>query len=285
MHFLALGLLLLGQADAVSPEDIWPQWRGPTGDSVALGKGLPTHWSRTENVVWKTPLPGWGNSTPAIWKDDIFVTTQDGERLLLLHIDRVSGKILWEREVGRGTPRYKGAVGNGHFHTEQNMATPSPTTDGRYVWAHFGTGDLACYRFRRRQKWAVNMTDKFGPYTIWHGHANSPILFGDLLISVCMQDPKGNGQSYVVALDKNTGDQKWLTKRITGAKRNPPIPTPRHCYFVRTATRRCWFMAATSSMLMIQSPADSFGNATLSRATASSVARPSPETRFSPFKA
>jgi outer membrane protein assembly factor BamB len=221
MHFLALGLLLLGQTNTVSPEEIWPQWRGPTGDSVAPGKGLPTQWSRTENIVWKTPLPGWGNSTPAIWKNDIFVTTQDGARLLLLHLDRVDGKILWEREVGRGTPRYKGAVGNGHYHTEQNMATPSPVTDGRYVWAHFGTGDLACYDIAGTKKWAINMTEKFGPYTIWHGHANSPILFGDLLISVCMQDPKDNGQSYVVALDKNSGDQKWLTKRITGAEKEP----------------------------------------------------------------
>jgi outer membrane protein assembly factor BamB len=221
MHFLALGLLLLGQTNTLSPEEIWPQWRGPTGDSISPGRGLPTHWSQTENIVWKTPLPGWGNSTPAIWKDDIFVTTEDGERLLLLHIDRVGGKILWEREVGRGLPRYKGPVGNGYFHIEQNLATPSPVTDGQYVWAHFGNGDLACYDFGGNKKWGLNMAQTFGAYTIWNGHANSPVLLGDLLISACMQDPKGDGQSYVVALDKMSGEQKWLTKRITGALKEP----------------------------------------------------------------
>ncbi len=222
MHAAAVFFaLLLGSADAVDPTMIWPQWRGPTGDSVAPGKGLPTHWSKTENVVWKTPLPGWGNSTPAIWKDAIFVTTQEEERLLLLCLDRPSGKIVWQREVTKGTPRRKGPVGNGRYHDEQNMATPSPVTDGRHVWAHFGNGVLACYDFSGKQVWSVNFTDHFGPYTIWWGHANSPVLIGDVLISVCIQDPKGGGQSYVVAHDKNTGAQKWLQKRPTGAKEEP----------------------------------------------------------------
>jgi hypothetical protein len=82
----------------------------------------------------------------------VFVTTQDGERLVLLRIDRGSGKLLWEREVGRGTPRRQGPVGIGRFHDEQNMATPSPITDGQHVWAHFGNGDLACYDFAGDRK-------------------------------------------------------------------------------------------------------------------------------------
>src|SRR5580692_6884963 len=104
MRTLVLGLMLLGgPPDTVSPQDIWPQWRGPTGDSVSPTANLPTRWSRTENVLWKTPLPGWGNSTPAIWKDAIFVTTQDKDRLLLLRLDNGSGKVVWQREVGKGT--------------------------------------------------------------------------------------------------------------------------------------------------------------------------------------
>src|SRR5712671_5294778 len=100
MLALAFALLTLAAPDnSVSPEDVWPQWRGPTGDSVAPGRGLPTHWSKTENIVWKTPLPGWGNSTPAIWRDVLFVTTQDEDRLLLLRLDRRTGKIAWQREV------------------------------------------------------------------------------------------------------------------------------------------------------------------------------------------
>jgi outer membrane protein assembly factor BamB len=182
---------------------------------------LPTKWSQTENIVWKTPLPGWGNSTPAIWKDAIFVTTQDKDRLLLLRIDRVTGKVAWEKEVGRGTPRRSGPQGNGRYHDENNMSSPSPVTDGEHVWAHFGTGDLACYDFAGNKVWSLNMTEKYGPYSIWWGHSNSPLLVGDLLIQQCGQDPKRGGQSYVVALDKATGKEKWFVKRDTGAEDEP----------------------------------------------------------------
>src|SRR5262249_10319427 len=148
MHPLAVWLLVVAASPpSVSPEDTWPQWRGPTGDSVAPGRGLPVRWSQTENVVWKTALPGWADSTPAIWGDAVFVTTQEADRLLLLRLDGNTGRIAWQREISRGTPRRKGALGNGRFHEEHNLATPSPVTDGRHVWAHFGNGDLACYDF------------------------------------------------------------------------------------------------------------------------------------------
>src|SRR2546423_14032087 len=127
MRTLVLGLVLLaGQTEPISPKDTWPQWRGPTHDSESPTPNLPTHWSKTENVVWKTPLPGWGNSTPAIWKDAVFVTTQDQERLLLLRLDRQTGKVVWERKVGKGQIITK-AVKYG-FHAENNMASPSPVT-------------------------------------------------------------------------------------------------------------------------------------------------------------
>jgi outer membrane protein assembly factor BamB len=218
MSALALGLLLLaGPPAAVSPEEVWPQWRGPTHDSVSPTAQLPTKWGKADHVVWKTPVPGTGNSTPAIWKDAIFLTTQDGEKLLLLRIDRVSGDIVWQREVGQGKPRRSGPVGPGRFHDEHNMASPSPVTDGKHVWAHFGNGDLACYDFAGERVWQINLKEKYGEYTIWWGHANSPLLLGDLLISVCIQDPKGGGKSYVVAHEKLTGKEKWLTERTTGA--------------------------------------------------------------------
>jgi hypothetical protein len=98
MHRLILALLALAApSDSVSPQDIWPQWRGPTGNSVAHGS-VPLRWSKTDNVVWKAALPGWGNSTPILWQDAVFVSTQDGDRLLLLRLDRRTGMILWQRE-------------------------------------------------------------------------------------------------------------------------------------------------------------------------------------------
>jgi outer membrane protein assembly factor BamB len=229
MHALVLALTLVG-GPAPAADDVWPQWRGPTHDSVSPRADLPLSWSKTENVVWKTPLPGWGNSTPAIWKDALFVTTQDNDRLLLLRLNRVSGKVLWEREVGRGIANRKAGKGEPKYHAENNMASPSPVTDGKHVWAHFGNGDLACYDFDGEKVWSINFPKLYGPYSIWWGHSNSPLLVGDLLISVCIQDPVPGGKSYVVAHDKLTGKEKWYTPRDTGAKLEPgdsyttPIP-------------------------------------------------------------
>jgi outer membrane protein assembly factor BamB len=199
---------------------------------VAPGNGLPTSWSPSENIIWKTSLPGWGNSTPAIWGDAVFVTTQEEDRLVLLRIDRREGKVLWKQEVGRGTPRRRGPTGEGRFHDEHNMASPSPVTDGRHVWVHFGNGDLACYDFAGARVWSLNLAQRFGPYTIWWGHANSPVLAGELLVSVCMQDPKGGGQSYVVAHEKETGKERWFVRRDTGATDEPAdaYTTPILCH-------------------------------------------------------
>lgn len=211
---------------SVTPVPYWPQWRGPHGDSVVGSPNdptvstthLPTKWSKTENVAWRVLLPGWGTSTPAIFGDAIFVTSQEDDKLFVLRLDRATGKTAWQREAGTGTPRRKGPVGPGRFHDEHNMATPSPVVDGEHLWVHFGNGDLLCYDHAGNKKWAVNLTDNHGIYTIWWGHGNSPVLVGDVIVSACMQDPKGGGKSYVVAHDKRTGKQVWSTDRTTGSK-------------------------------------------------------------------
>lgn len=218
---VAIIAVFLSLAQTASPAETWPQWRGPNANSVAVSAHLPTSWSATENVVWKTALPGWGNSTPAIWKDAIFVTTQDKDRLLLLRLDRGTGAIVWEKEVGAGTPRRSGPVGNLRFHDEHNMATPSPVTDGAHVWVTFGNGEIACYTFAGEKVWNRNLLSEYGPLTIWWGHGNSPVLYKNLLITNVMQDPAGKGRSYVVAHDKLTGKKVWFTERVTGAKGEP----------------------------------------------------------------
>ena len=207
----------------------WPQWRGPDGDGVSDETGLPVAWSEGAGVVWKCALPEWGTSTPAISGDAVFVTTSvdDGRNLLLLKIDKKTGKIVWTRNVGtgdtlRGPPgSYRGSQ---KFHNNHNLATPSPVTDGRLVIAHFGNGDMAAYDFDGKQLWHRNLQKDLGKYTIWWGHANSPVLHGDLVISICIQDSCSDVQetlspSYVVAHDKRTGKQKWKTMRMTDATR------------------------------------------------------------------
>jgi outer membrane protein assembly factor BamB len=207
----------------------WPQWRGPDGSGTSRERALPTSWSEQQNIAWRVDLPEWGDSTPAIWHSSIFVTAQHDDKLLLLKLDKGDGRIVWTREVGAAQVARMPLRGKSvderreqRFHRLQNMASPSPVTDGERVVVHFGNGELAAYDFAGQRLWRRNLQQDYGAYTIWWGHANSPLLVGDLVITVCMQDSlKGiaaePSPSYVVAHDKRTGEEKWKTMRMTDA--------------------------------------------------------------------
>jgi outer membrane protein assembly factor BamB len=231
-HRLMAGLLLRATALVLAWQtalvvvggDSWPQWRGPGGTGVSREQTMPLVWNESRGIAWKCPLPEWGNSTPIIWGRSAFVTshTHDG-RLLLIHIGATTGKTLWTQQVGSGTtPREAPDRQRQKFHRLHNLATPSPVTDGQTVVAHFGNGDLAAYDFNGGQLWKRNLQEDYGRYTIWWGHANSPILFDDLVISVCMHDSRADLQaepveSYLVAHELTTGKQRWKTLRMTDA--------------------------------------------------------------------
>lgn len=201
----------------------WPQWRGPRGDSTSEEKALPLVWSENRGLAWKVELPGWGASTPAVWNDAIFVTSQDDDKLLVMRLDRADGKTVWSRQVDTAeTPRTGNPRTEQKFHQLHNNASPSPVTDGEVVVAHFGNGDLAAFDFDGKVLWRHNLQQEYGAYTIWWGHANSPVLVGDLVISVCMQDSladlgKTTAPSYLVAHDKQTGKERWKSSRTTKA--------------------------------------------------------------------
>jgi hypothetical protein len=114
---------------AVPAADNWPQWRGPSLDGTSGEKNLPVHWTTTENVTWKLPLPAWSGSTPIVWGDRIFLNVaddlklRDGNNLHLWCVDRADGSVLWKRPLGSGN----------HQERKQNMSTPSPVTDGTHV--------------------------------------------------------------------------------------------------------------------------------------------------------
>lgn len=218
----------LDRRDGAAATSNWPTWRGPDHDSTTAAADLPLFWSETSGIAWKTPLPEWGTSTPAVWGNAVFVTTQAGRQLLLLHIDLDDGRIVWTREVGTAEVDPPPAIlapqrGKQRFHRLHNMASPSPVTDGRHVVVHFGNGDLAVYDFDGELKWRTNLQQDFGTYTIWWGHANSPVIFEDLVISACMQDSLADLQdepaaSYLVAHDIDTGKVRWHVERMTGAQ-------------------------------------------------------------------
>jgi outer membrane protein assembly factor BamB len=219
---LLTGVTLLAWHAPARGED-WPAWRGPRGDSTSRDSGLPVAWNESAGIVWKTPLPPWGTSTPAIWGDAIFVTTQHEDELLVIRLDAKHGAIQWTQKVGESpTDRTGKKREKQKFHQLHNLASPSPVTDGKLVVVHFGNGDLATYDFQGKLRWRRNLQEDYGGYTIWWGHANSPVLYRDLVVSVCMQDSLADlsdtpAASYLVAHDLETGKERWKSARMTGA--------------------------------------------------------------------
>jgi outer membrane protein assembly factor BamB len=198
---LALTCLLSLFAGTVRAED-WPGWRGPRGDGISHEKGIPQTWSPTDNIRWKTPIPGKGHSSPIICGERVFVTTcleDKGERVLLC-LDRRDGKILWRQIVLTAKLEKK--------HPLNSFASATPVTDGKHVWVAFlAYPDMqaACYDFDGKQVWMRSP----GKLLSVHGFCSSPILHKDLVILNGDQDAK----AYLVALDKTTGQERWRIDR------------------------------------------------------------------------
>jgi outer membrane protein assembly factor BamB len=180
----------------------WPGWRGPRGDGTSTETGLPLTWGDTEHVRWKTPIPGKGHSSPIVWGDRVFVTTclEEQQKRLLLCLDRRSGKVLWQRAVLEAKLERK--------HGLNSYASSTPATDGKHVWVTFlDHPDMRVYAY----DFEGNLTWQKSPGKLLshHGFCTSPVLHKDLLILNGDQD----GDGYVVALDKETGVERWRIDR------------------------------------------------------------------------
>ena len=218
-------LIIVTSKPSTASAENWPQWRGPRGTGVSNESRLPLVWNEKRGLLWKRDLPGWGASTPIVWGDAVFVTSHDDKgQLSLQRLDSVTGETFWNRIVGEGqAPRSGPPRSQQKFHALHNLASPSPITDGKRVVVHFGNGDLACYDFAGTQIWKRNLQADYGAYTIWWGHANSLVVIGNAVISVCLQDSLEDVRatpvdSYVVAHDLRDGHERWKTKRKTAAK-------------------------------------------------------------------
>ncbi|HUD48915.1 MAG TPA: PQQ-binding-like beta-propeller repeat protein [Candidatus Baltobacteraceae bacterium] len=184
----------------------WPQWRGPDLNGSTSETNLPATWSKTDNVLWSAPLPGPSHATPIVWDDSVFVNTPDADaNLLLMCLDRHSGAVRWQKQVAVGN-RVKG---------RNNMASPSPVTDGNTVWTMFGTGDLAAFDFSGKQLWARSLTKEYGRFIINWLYGCSPLLYkGRLYVEVLRRVP---GDSFLLCLDPQTGSNIWRQVRPTDA--------------------------------------------------------------------
>ena len=200
-------------ATAQEPEN-WTRFRGPNGQGISNATGLPERWSAEENIAWKTEIPGEGWSSPIVWNDHIFLTTatEDGRNCHVIAVDRKTGKILWDKLVFTQKPQQ-------HRHSLNSYATPTPVTDGTLVFAVFSGGSFVALDFEGNVRWINSDLDYFSE----HGLGVSPMLYGDLLLFAVnpsnREEPLRLGwqipwdKSYLLALDKNTGKERWRGTR------------------------------------------------------------------------
>jgi outer membrane protein assembly factor BamB len=181
--------------------DNWPQWRGPQGDGVSLETGLPANWSETENLAWKLALPGMGGSTPVIWGDRLFLTSES-EKGLVLFCASTQGKELWQRVLSE----QKGRRARGD---EGGAASASPSTDGRYVYTFVGSGEFTCHDFDGKEIWRFNAQDRYGRFRIQFGITSTPVLYQGKLYWQLIHD----GGGFVICVDAATGRDVWKVER------------------------------------------------------------------------
>jgi outer membrane protein assembly factor BamB len=201
-------VLLAVRLPAAEGDKFWPQWRGPLLTGAALNGDPPVEWSEGKNVKWKVEIPGKGSATPVIWGDTIFVLTAvaaDGgerakQRFTVLAIGRKDGKVLWQRVVREEVP-HEGT------HATNTWASASALTDGQLVYAFFGSRGLYALDMKGGAKWEKDLGDM--TIKLGFGEAASPALHGDRLVVNWDHE----GQSFIVALDKRTGQELWRTPR------------------------------------------------------------------------
>jgi outer membrane protein assembly factor BamB len=229
----------------------WPQWRGPLSNGVSTDSRLPVHWSAVDHIVWEASLDGLGASSPIVWEDAVFVSSQKGrapvqpgenprlarddsdlakrenpiggrrtasegpaaEVSLVLEAFRISdGRRLWEYSA-----RAKGELPK--VHEKHNLATPTPVTDGKLIFAWFGNGQLFALDMRGHLVWTRHLGIEYAAFDVSWGHGGSPVLYGNTLILLC--DHGHN--SYLVAVDKATGTERWKVGRGNALSHSTPL--------------------------------------------------------------
>jgi outer membrane protein assembly factor BamB len=210
----ALSFLALAVLGTIADAQDVTQFRGHGGTGISTEKNLPTKWSATEGLRWKADLPGRGLSNPVIADGRVYVTATaayEQKREVVLCFDVKTGKKLWERQVW--------ATGTTQCHIKTNMAAPTPVTDGGRVYALFATGDVVCYDRDGDLVWYRSLVSDYPTVGNNVGMAASPTIHGDLLL-ICMENV---GESFAVAIDKRTGENRWRIPRPRGINWISPV--------------------------------------------------------------
>ncbi len=195
----------------------WPQWRGPFFNGSTDETNLPASWSETENIAWVRPLPGPSGATPIISEGKVFVASavaKSGD-FVALCLNARNGELVWKRHVGSDGRRFP----------RNNLASPSPVSDGRRVFFLYGNGELVGFDVDGQPMWSRNIEREYGNLAIQFGYSNSPFLCdGKLFITVIRRnkpyrkpDADGPLDSFVMALDPASGQTLWKQPRPTNA--------------------------------------------------------------------
>ena len=226
MAVTVVALLYWTLASGLAPEETyWPYWRGPAADGMAVGNA-PLNWSDTQNIRWQTDIPGLGNSSPVVWGDQVFLTTairtgapaaaapeagargrapsgpQAEHNFDVLCLDRKTGRLLWQRTAKTAVPH------EGAHQTYGSFASNSPVTDGRHVYAFFGSRGMYCYDMKGNLVWQKDFGVQMRMRSAF-GEGRGPVLSGERLILVFDHE----GDSFMVVLDNTTGKEIWRAAR------------------------------------------------------------------------
>ena len=207
-HVCFVALLIASSFVSISSaETNWPRWRGPQ-ENGHTPETIPVTWS-AENIVWKTQLPGRGQSSPIIWGDRIFLTgeLENGKQRLVFCVDRKTGQVLWTHTAWVGEPE--------KTHVMNGWASSTCVTDGQIVVAFFGRGGLHAYTVAGQHLWSKDLGTFEGPW----GTAACPIMIDDMVVQNCDADANAS----LTAFDKRTGKEVWKTKRSDHRGWSTPI--------------------------------------------------------------
>jgi len=199
----------------------WPRWRGPNADSIADSGSLPIEWSPAKNIRWSVKLPGWGTSSPVLYGDRLFITSQveEGSKksLLTLCFHRDTGKELWRHDFGLGV--------NQRTNPKSNLAVNTPAVTADAVYVAFGNSDLARYSHDGKVAWVTRYMELFDDPKMSWGYGVSPLVLGD---SVMLPWDHHKGPCYLVGLDKQTGRVIWRKERPIGTSHSTPLLVEHH---------------------------------------------------------
>ncbi|HKO95531.1 MAG TPA: PQQ-binding-like beta-propeller repeat protein [Pyrinomonadaceae bacterium] len=268
---VGIGLMIIFGAAAVFNTSVgasgsnWPQWRGPTGQGISTEKNLPVTWSPTKNIKWKTPIAGRAHSSPIVWGNRVLLTTaiegevipgakavkhMNGDQEFLhpdaigadkkhtfkvIALDSETGKVVWEQTAFEGAPY-------DNRHRKSSYAASTPATDGKLVYAFFGSEGLYAYDMKGKLAWKADV-GKYG--TVGLGTGTSPVLWENLIILQCDED--NGAASFIVGIDKKTGKEVWKTPRKVQVGWSTPL--------LVTTAKRAELIAAGTEAIIAYDPA------------------------------